>query len=230
MAEGGWRPGDGRGRGARSNQRGRRDSTSRSRVDRARAGADVGSVRTGCRAVVLAVPCREQGGLQAGTALARQSGRRHADAVLGERASGRPPVERRAVAAASPPSRSGSDAHRVLREEASSAQRSTEVERREPGGIQEFDAADETHRLWIEQVGDTLVAVVASDPMTVPQRLRLWKKSADSMAASGSKRTSSTGSRSRGRSLWPSSRPHRSRIPSNGLARHTKRQPSSRRC
>jgi hypothetical protein len=99
---------------------------------------------------------------------------------------GRPPLQRRVVAAPSPPSRSGSDAHRVLRDEASSAQRSTEAER-QPGGIQEFDAADETHRLWIEQVGDTFVVVVASDPMTVPQRLRIWKQSADSMAPSGLK-------------------------------------------
>ncbi|HXI24688.1 MAG TPA: hypothetical protein VNG71_12555 [Pyrinomonadaceae bacterium] len=50
-----------------------------------------------------------------------------------------------------------------------------------------FEAGEETHTLWLEQVGDDTVVMVATDPLTVPQRLGKWQKEAAKMQPSGLK-------------------------------------------
>lgn len=57
----------------------------------------------------------------------------------------------------------------------------------QPSEVEEFEAAEEGHRLWVEQVGNSSVIMVASDPKTLPQQLRAWKKAADEMKPSSLK-------------------------------------------
>ena len=84
---------------------------------------------------------------------------------------------------------------RMMKERALACKPGAVVQKQENGGNGEttgvgetrvlaehrFEAGGEAHTLWAQEVDGRTVVMVASDPMTVQQRLRKWRKEADSI-------------------------------------------------
>lgn len=46
-------------------------------------------------------------------------------------------------------------------------------------GLQEFEVEGDKHEIWILIEDEKIIPMVASDPITIPEQLRLWRKKAD---------------------------------------------------